>query len=96
MLVASIICAVSSLNVKTAGRVGRRTIIYYMSTTVLACILGVILVSVIKPGSVGKPSVEEEKAPSRYRTLDGILDLIRCACVKDSREGPTSSNHCKF
>ena len=77
MLVASLICAVSSLDVKTAGRVGRRTIIYFMATTVLACILGVILVSIIKPGSGGKPKVGKEKAPARYRTMDGILDLVR-------------------
>ena len=61
-----------------AGKIGRRTLIYYLSTMVLAALLDVLLVLTIKPGKEDKPGKE---GPSfkrmECRNLDSILDVIR-------------------
>lgn len=76
LIVASLICALASLDAKATGRVGRRALIYYLSTTILAVILGIVLVVAIRPGDT-----EEEKTGTKevqpVRTLDAFLDLIR-------------------
>ena len=75
LIVTSIVMAVASLDTKTTGKLGKRTIIYYLSTTVIAVIIGVILVVTIRPGDT---AVQHDKKPSRYvNALDSILDLVR-------------------
>ena len=76
LIVASLICALASLDAKATGRVGRRALVYYLSTTILAVILGIVLVVAIRPGET-----DEEKTGTKevqpVRTLDAFLDLIR-------------------
>ena len=76
LIVASLICALASLDAKASGRVGRRALIYYFSTTILAVVLGIILVVTIKPGD-GSDGAKTKKESAPYRTLDAFLDLIR-------------------
>jgi Na+/H+-dicarboxylate symporter len=78
LLVASIVSAIGGLDLSMSGRIGVRAIIFYMTTTVCAVILGIILVTVVRPG-VGA-EVGATKAPSATRnvlTADTLLDLIR-------------------
>lgn len=78
LVIASLITAVAGLNAAEAGKIGRRTLIYYLSTMVLAALLGVLLALTIKPGKEDKPG---KGGPSfkkmEYRNLDSILDVIR-------------------
>lgn len=75
LIITSIVMAVASLDTKTTGKLGKRTIIYYLSTTVIAVIIGVILVVTIRPGDT---AVQHDKNPSRHvNALDSILDLVR-------------------
>lgn len=75
LIVASLICALAALDAKATGRVGRRALVYYLSTTILAVILGIVLVVSIRPGNT---DVEKKaKDVQDYRTLDAFLDLIR-------------------
>ena len=58
---------------------GSRAMVYYMSTTVIAAILGVILVLGIHPGNPklrggGATTVQKNQEVS---SLDAFLDLIR-------------------
>ena len=76
LIVASLITAIASLDSKAAGKVGRRTVIYYAVTSFLATILGIALVMAIKPGEISKEK-EFQKNSDPLRTLDGFLDLIR-------------------
>ena len=83
LVIASLITAVAGLNAAEAGKIGRRTLIYYLSTMVLAALLGVLLALTIKPGKEDKPG---KGGPSfkkmEYRNLDSILDVIRYAkCI---------------
>uniref|UniRef100_A0A8D0GEW5 Amino acid transporter n=1 Tax=Sphenodon punctatus TaxID=8508 RepID=A0A8D0GEW5_SPHPU len=68
----------AGLDAKSSGRMGTRAMVYYMSTTVVAAILGVILVLSIHPGN---PKLKKTMAPvgrnEEVSSLDAFLDLIR-------------------
>ncbi|KAL9964502.1 hypothetical protein ACROYT_G028153 [Oculina patagonica] len=78
LVMASLITAVSGLNPAEAGKIGRRTLIYYLSTMVLAALLGLVLVVTIQPGKRDKPG-EQGASDNKveYRNLDSILDMLR-------------------
>ena len=68
------------MNLSLSGKVGLRAIIYYMVTTLLAVILGVILVTSIKPGESVDSSDHVEPTGLKKKnvtTVDTMLDLIR-------------------
>lgn len=76
LIVASLITALASLDSTASGKVGRRAMLFYFTTTLCAAILGMALVSIIQPGKSDRP--DGEKATSTpYRILDSFLDLIR-------------------
>jgi len=79
LIIPSLVAAVGSLDMSISGKVGGRAVGYYMSTTVLAVILGIILVSAIHPGQPGNDGDEPEKVgESRNVTaVDTLLDLAR-------------------
>ena len=51
LIIPSLIAAIGQLDMSLSGKIGGRAIAYYMSTTVLAVILGIILVTSIQPGA---------------------------------------------
>jgi Na+/H+-dicarboxylate symporter len=60
------------------GKVGARGVAYYMSTTICAVILGIILVTTIQPGSGAEPVTDTSTAPKRnITTQDTLMDLVR-------------------
>lgn len=75
LIVASLVCALAGIDARASGRIGRRAIIYYLCTTVSAVIIGIVIVTIIRPGSRAKPSEHNEVSP--YRPLDAFLDLLR-------------------
>jgi len=79
LIIPSLVAAVGSLDMSISGKVGGRAVGYYMSTTVLAVILGIILVSAIHPGRPGTSDDEITKVgESRNVTaVDTLLDLAR-------------------
>lgn len=78
LIVASLICALATLDSKATGKIGRRTVLYYLMTTLLAVILGIILVVSIRPGDSGnKQESEDKRLTDPHRNLDSFLDLIR-------------------
>lgn len=51
LIFSSLVCGIVSLgNVQSLGRLGTRTFFYYLSTTVMAVLIGLIAVNFIKPG----------------------------------------------
>ncbi|KAH9490904.1 Excitatory amino acid transporter 2 [Bulinus truncatus] len=78
LIISSMITGLASLDAKNSGRMGLRAIVYYLSTTFIAIILGIILVLSIHPGEydggVRKRSKKKKYTPS---SLDAFLDLIR-------------------
>ena len=75
LIVSSLIVALAVLDAKAAGRLGRRALIYYFTTTILAVVLGIILVVSIKPGE-GKGDSEGTES-KHVQPVDSLLDLIR-------------------
>ena len=66
------------MDLSLSGKVGVRAILYYLVTTVLAVILGILLVESIKPGknkSGEKPHVGHEM--TNVTTPDTLMDLVR-------------------
>ncbi|XP_018593374.1 excitatory amino acid transporter 3-like [Scleropages formosus] len=78
LIVSSIITGVAALNSDMSGRIGLRVVIYYLSTTVIAASLGIILVIAVKPGvSPGADSTHWTGLTADISTLDTMLDLLR-------------------
>lgn len=73
-----IITGLAGLDAKSSGRLGTRAMIYYMSTTIIAAILGVILVLLIHPGNPKlKENLGEGEKNDDVSSLDAFFDLIR-------------------
>lgn len=78
LIVSSLISAVGSLNLSLSGKIGGKSILYYMITTVMAVMLGIVLVTVIKPGVNGGMENGSGKYKNRnVTTVDTLLDLVR-------------------
>ena len=75
LIVSSLIVGLSGLDAQVSGRLGYRAVAYYMSTTVLAVILGMILVSAMKPGKNAEKPPQDKRDP--VKPLDSFLDIIR-------------------
>lgn len=68
----------AQLDARSSGRMGMRALVYYLSTTVLAAIVGIIMVMLIHPGDpLIKTHVESKPDDTKVSTLDAILDIIR-------------------
>lgn len=76
LIIASLITALADLDSQASGKIGRRALIFYLTTTLSASILGMVLVASIQPGKSDKP-IGEKSTYSPYRILDSFLDLIR-------------------
>ncbi|XP_059584137.1 excitatory amino acid transporter 2 [Alligator mississippiensis] len=78
LIISSLISGLAGLDARSSGRMGTRAMVYYVCTTVLAAVLGVILVLTIHPGNP-----ELKRAPGtgerneEVSSLDAFLDLIR-------------------
>ncbi|CAL4122145.1 unnamed protein product [Meganyctiphanes norvegica] len=81
LIIASLISGSASLNADMSGRIVYRTVLYFLATSLLNAILGVVLVIAIHPGSpVTKQVLEGEvtsKLDANSNILDGFLDLGR-------------------
>ncbi|XP_040183559.1 excitatory amino acid transporter 2-like [Rana temporaria] len=78
LIISSLISGLAGLDAKSSGRMGTRAMVYYMSTTILAALLGVILVLSIHPGNPKlKKQVSVSTKNEEVSSIDAFLDLIR-------------------
>ncbi|XP_042885884.1 excitatory amino acid transporter-like isoform X5 [Penaeus japonicus] len=83
LIIASLISGSASLNAKMNGRIVVKTVLYFMATSLLNAILGVLLAIAIHPGSpLAKEALTSELTSvagpsSTVNILDGFLDLGR-------------------
>ncbi|XP_053307727.1 excitatory amino acid transporter 2-like [Spea bombifrons] len=78
LIISSLISGLAGLDAKSSGRMGTRAMVYYMSTTILAALLGVILVLSIHPGNPKlKKQVSVSTKNDEVSSIDAFLDLIR-------------------
>ncbi|XP_017884343.1 excitatory amino acid transporter-like [Ceratina calcarata] len=79
LIISSLISGMAQLDPKGSGRIGLRALIYYTATTILAAVIGIVMVLMIHPGDPRiKSTVSAPKAEiTKISTLDAILDIIR-------------------
>ncbi|XP_057313469.1 excitatory amino acid transporter-like [Hydractinia symbiolongicarpus] len=76
LITCSLIVGLANLDSRVSGKIGGRAVVYYLSTTCMAAILGLVLVSAIKPGNSMSPP-ENPKEQELVRPLDSFLDIVR-------------------
>ncbi|XP_035251903.1 excitatory amino acid transporter 2b isoform X1 [Anguilla anguilla] len=78
LIISSLITGLAGLDAKSSGRLGTRAMVYYMTTTIIAAVLGVILVLLIHPGNPKlKEKLGEGAKNDEVSSLDAFFDLIR-------------------
>ncbi|KAI6194493.1 Excitatory amino acid transporter 2 [Aphelenchoides besseyi] len=78
LIVSSLISALAQMDAKQSGRMGSLAVFYYFVTTMLAVILGIILVLTIHPGD---PTLKKDLGTAtegqQVSTIDTFLDILR-------------------
>uniref|UniRef100_A0A3P8YKP5 Amino acid transporter n=1 Tax=Esox lucius TaxID=8010 RepID=A0A3P8YKP5_ESOLU len=78
LIVSSMITGVAALDSEVSGKIGLRAVVYYISTTIIAVILGIVLVITIKPGvSQETDHIDRTGITPNVTTVDTLLDLVR-------------------
>lgn len=78
LIVSSLISAIANLDLSLSGRIARRAILFYLTTTFCSVVLGMILVVAIGPGVGGEDEEDGQHAELRnVTTVDTLLDLVR-------------------
>ncbi|XP_015262948.1 PREDICTED: excitatory amino acid transporter 3 [Gekko japonicus] len=78
LIISSMITGVAALDSSVSGKIGLRAVVYYFFTTILAVILGIVLVVTIKPGvSQNAEEIDRMGSTPEVSTVDAMLDLIR-------------------
>ncbi|CAG0884482.1 unnamed protein product [Cyprideis torosa] len=77
LIASSLISAVGGLDLSLSKKIGIRAVGYYMITTILAVILGLVLVVVIHPGHGDLDAIQRTGAARNITTVDTLMDLIR-------------------
>ncbi|XP_026522102.1 excitatory amino acid transporter 1 isoform X4 [Notechis scutatus] len=72
-----IFTGMSALDSKASGKMGLRAVVYYMSTTIIAVLIGIIMVVIIHPGKGSKEKMHREGKIVQVTAADAFLDLIR-------------------
>ena len=76
LVVSTLIAGMASLPKEAQGRLGGFTVVYYLTTTFMAVLLGILLVCTIRPGDrTGEKTYSDNKKEGN--AVDTILDIIR-------------------
>jgi len=77
LIVSSLITGMSSLSNSASGKLGGAAVLYYMTTTLIAVIIGIVMVLSIEPGgNSSKDELESRGSATDAKPLDSLLDLI--------------------
>jgi len=104
LIVSSIIAGLSQLDGRMSGRMGAYALVYYMSTTIIATVIGIVVVVMIRPGGSDTKQVEAVDEGKTVRTMDTVLDIIRNmfpenlvqACFEQVKTEYVSTSHVVF
>ncbi|KAG5261409.1 hypothetical protein AALO_G00304190 [Alosa alosa] len=78
LIISSMITGVAALDSEVSGKIGLRAVLYYFTTTIIAVILGIVLVTTIKPGvSQDTDHIDRAGTTPNVTTVDTLLDLVR-------------------
>ncbi|XP_006634900.1 excitatory amino acid transporter 5 [Lepisosteus oculatus] len=77
LVVSSLMSGLAALDAKASSRLGIITISYYLWTTFVAVVVGIIMVSIIHPGGAAQKESTEDSGKPIMSSADALLDLIR-------------------
>lgn len=84
LVVASIITGMMELKPNTLGRLGSKTLLFYMSSSLVAILIGLLLVNVLQPGIVdGRPALEILTMTS---DIDAVMENVEGTGMGDIAE----------
>lgn len=75
VIVTSVVSGIASIPKNNSSRLTFLTILYYFATTFLAVVVGVFLVSILRPGRAALG--DERKAVEAMDSIDAFLDFVR-------------------
>uniref|UniRef100_A0A8C9VY75 Amino acid transporter n=1 Tax=Scleropages formosus TaxID=113540 RepID=A0A8C9VY75_SCLFO len=81
LLVSSLITGMAALDSRASGKMGMRAVVYYMTTTIIAVFIGIIMVLIIHPGKGSKDEFTRQQKIEQVSPADAFLDLIRYAPI---------------
>ena len=83
LILASLIKGISDLkDISKIKKMGLRTMLIYMGTTLVAIIIGLGIVNIVKPGT-GMSSETIEKIKTKYETSSGVVDKLSKASAQN-------------
>ncbi|SFD89240.1 Na+/H+-dicarboxylate symporter [Lentibacillus persicus] len=92
LVLATLVVGVTSTNnVKKLGRLGGKTVVFYLFTSMLAITLGLVAGKVFSPGSGIDVSLEGQEAPEPNET-EGVVQTILNIIPENPFEALTSGN----
>ncbi|OXA63221.1 excitatory amino acid transporter 1 [Folsomia candida] len=77
LIISSLVSATGSLDLSVSKKIGSRALVYYLSTSAIAAILGSAMVHFISPGTRSDDQNSEDCGGEGGSTIDTILDLLR-------------------
>ena len=81
LISSSLITGIAGLGTQKTGKVAARALIFYFCSTFSAVVVGLILVSTIKPGYLNRNTEYKNKidplANQKVNTIDTLFDLVR-------------------
>ncbi|XP_055514308.1 excitatory amino acid transporter 4 [Leucoraja erinacea] len=77
LIVSSLVSGMAALDSTASGKMGMRAVVYYMTTTIIAVFVGIIMVMIIHPGKGSKVDLHREGKIERVQAADAFMDLIR-------------------
>jgi Na+/H+-dicarboxylate symporter len=85
LVIASLMVGAASLgDIRKLGRIGGKTLVYYMVTTALAVIMGLLISNLVQPGSRVDPATRDSLAAQFEHEAEGRVGLAAQApSVKD-------------
>ncbi|KAM6912127.1 solute carrier family 1 member 8b [Xenentodon cancila] len=77
LITSSLMSGLAAMDTKASGRLGVLTITYYLWTTFIAVIVGIVLVLIIHPGTGSEKEGYHASTGPVMTSADALLDLIR-------------------
>jgi Na+/H+-dicarboxylate symporter len=88
LVASSMIVGVSSLgDIRRLGRLGLLTLAYYLTTTLIAVVIGLLLVNLFRPGAGVQAAAVFDRALGDYSFLDVIRGLVPANVFRAMAEG---------
>lgn len=90
LVITSLISGITALgDIRKVGVIGRRSILFYMSTTAISVLIGLVLVNIIKPGKA--ISIDSKISLSTQNHVEEKMDKSLSDAIKEVILGDTAS-----